>query len=143
MTLCGFIEILKITYVTGAAKRSQLTMKIVRNSFSCLLTLTTCAVVFYSVAKLILFLSTPVKYSVSLTWFYGLLDNKEKLKEIINVLGFDTVLIIGFILSHSLCKTKYVKEIWNKYGLSDWERSVYNLISSSTLLVSLNFNSLL
>lgn len=112
-------------------------MKILRNSFSCLLTLTTCAVVFYSVAQLILFLSTPLKYSLSLTWFYGLLDNPSKLKEIATVLSFDAVLIIGFILSHSLCKTNYVKDIWREYGLGDWERSVYNLISSSALLVIL------
>lgn len=109
---------------------------VIRNTFSFLLTLTTCAVVFYSVAKLVLFLSTPVKYSLSLTWFYGLLDNPSKLKEICCVLAHDASLIIVFILSHSLAKTKYVKDIWAKYGLSDWERSVYNLISSSTLLVS-------
>lgn len=112
-------------------------MKLLRNSFSCLLTLTTCAIVFYSVAKLILFLSTPVKYSLSVTWFYNLLDNREKFKEILTVLGFDTVLIIGFILSHSLCKTQYVKNVWKEYGLGDWQRSTYNLISSSALLVRL------
>lgn len=111
-------------------------MKILRNSFSVLLTLTTCAAVFYSVAKLILFLSTPARYSVSVTWFYGLLDNPSKMKEILTVLAYDAVLVIVFILSHSLCKTKYVKDVWAKYGLEDWERSVYNLISSITLLVN-------
>lgn len=110
-------------------------MKLLRNSFSWLLTLTTCAIVSYSVAQLVLFLSTPVKFSISISWIYNLLDNREKLKEILTVLAFDGVLIIGFILSHSLCKTQYVKNIWKEYGLADWQRSVYNLISSSALLV--------
>lgn len=116
-------------------------MKIVRQSLSWILSLLTCGVVFVSVAKLVLFLSTPARYSVRVTWFYNLLDNREMAKEILSVLGFDTVLVIGFILTHSLCKTARVKNVWAKYGLADWERSAYNLISCTTLLVRLFWSS--
>lgn len=109
-------------------------MQLLRQSFSWILSAVTCSVVFISVAKLILFLSTPLRYSLSVAWFYNLLDNRELTKEILSVLGYDAVLVILFILSHSLCKTRKVKDVWAKYGLADWERSVYNLISSTTLL---------
>lgn len=93
------------------------------------------AITFYSVSKLMLFLSSPVATSS----FDGLkinklLDNEILLKSVLLSLIIDMILIVLFILQHSLMKSEFVKRFWSALGLGVAERSIYNLASSVCLL---------
>lgn len=83
-----------------------------------------------------LFLSSPVTTSA----FDGLkinklFDNEILLKSVLLSLIIDMILIVLFILQHSLMKSEFVKRIWASLGLGVAERSIYNLASSFCLLV--------
>lgn len=90
---------------------------------------------FYAVGKLMLFLSIPQKIHIASVWVINLLDNRSKIEFALLPITIDTILIICFILQHSLCKTNIVKSIWSLIGLETAERSIYNFITSFTLLV--------
>lgn len=92
--------------------------------------------VFYAIAKLMVFLSLPVKISIQQVWITNLLDDWSKLETTLLPLTTDAILIVLFILPHSFLKSDLVKSIWNKIGLSMASRSFYNLATSATLLVS-------
>lgn len=93
------------------------------------------AITFYSVSKLMLFLSSPVKTSsFDDLPINQLLDNEILLKSVLLSLIIDMILIILFILQHSLMKSEMVKRFWTALGLGVAERSIYNLASSFCLL---------
>lgn len=91
--------------------------------------------VFYAIAKLMVFLSLPVKIPIQQVWIANLLDDWSKLETTLLPLTTDAILIVLFILPHSFLKSNFIKSIWNKIGLSTASRSFYNLITSATLLV--------
>lgn len=92
---------------------------------------------FYAVGKLVLFLSTPSKIKIQYVWMLNLLDNWTRLEGSLLPITIDAVLIIAFILQHSLMRTELIKSIWQKIGLETAARSIYNLATAATLLVRL------
>lgn len=92
--------------------------------------------VFYSIGKLMAFLSLPSKVRIEFVWLLNLLDNWSRLEKALLPITIDTALIVLFILQHSLMRTEIVKAVWRKLGLETAERSIYNLATSATILVS-------
>lgn len=90
----------------------------------------------YAVGKLMWFLSAPQKVNIASTWLVNLLDNRSKVDVALLPLAVDTILVIIFILQHSLLKSEWVKSILAAMGLATVERSLYNIASAATLLVS-------
>lgn len=94
------------------------------------------AITFYSVSKLMLFLSSPVQTSkIEALKISQLLDSEILLKNVLLSLIIDMILIILFILQHSLMKSELIKRFWIVLGLGVAERSIYNMASSFSLLV--------
>jgi hypothetical protein len=92
---------------------------------------------FYSVCKLILFLTVPKEIKeFADESFRELFANKNSLKIVCRDLCWNTIWIILFILQHSFTKAKAVKDFWKKANLGILDRAVYNLVSSYTLVVS-------
>lgn len=83
------------------------------------------------------FLSVPIKIKKEYTWLLNVLDNLAKFETSVFPITLDTILIILFILQHSLMKSGFVKSIWNRIGLSSVERSIYNIATSGVLLVTI------
>lgn len=92
--------------------------------------------VFYSIGKLMVFLSLPSKIRVEFVWLLNLLDNWSRFEKALLPITIDTILIVLFILQHSLMRTAIVKAFWKKIGLETAERCIYNLTTSATILVS-------
>lgn len=92
--------------------------------------------VFYSISKLMVFLSLPSKIRIEFVWLLNLLDNWSRLEKALLPITIDAALIVLFILQHSLMRTEILKAIWRKLGLETAERSIYNLATSATILVS-------
>lgn len=93
--------------------------------------------VFYSIGKLLIFLSAPAKIQIQYVWIINLLDNWSRLESALLPITIDAALIVIFILQHSFMRSELVKNIWCKLGLSTAERSLYNLVTAGSLLVSL------
>lgn len=93
--------------------------------------------VFYSIGQLIVFLSWPSKIRIEFVWILNLLDNWSRFEKALLPITIDTVLITLFVLQHSLMRTNAVKALWRKFGLETAERSIYNLATSATILVSI------
>ncbi len=89
----------------------------------------------YAVGKLMWFLSVPNKIKKEYTWLLNILDNPSRFEASLLPITLDTFLIILFIFQHSLMRSDFLKSIWNKFGLSTIERSIYNIATSATLLV--------
>lgn len=90
---------------------------------------------FYAIGKLMFFLSAPHKIHVASIWVINLLDNRSKIDLALFPITIDTILVICFILQHSLFRADFVKSFWSAIGLESAERSIYNLATSCTLLV--------
>lgn len=110
-----------------AALRQLLTVPLALISFVC---------TFYAVGKLMFFLSAPQKIHIASVWVINLLDNRAKIDLALLPITIDTILVVFFILQHSLLRTDFVKSIWAAIGLESAERSIYNLATAGTLLVS-------
>lgn len=95
--------------------------------------------VFYSVGKLMVFLSLPTAIQIHHVWIINLLDNWTRLESSLYPITIDCLLIVLFIVEHSFLKAEPVKAFWRKLGLETAERSIYNLITSYTLVVSEDF----
>lgn len=91
--------------------------------------------VFYAIGKLMVFLSQPTKIPIHQTWIVNLLDDWSRLEATLLPLTIDAILIVLFILSHSLLRSDIVKSIWNKLGLTSATRSIYNLATAAAILV--------
>uniref|UniRef100_A0A6B2E9P1 Nuclear envelope membrane protein n=1 Tax=Phlebotomus kandelakii TaxID=1109342 RepID=A0A6B2E9P1_9DIPT len=94
-----------------------------------------CLVTTFAMYKLVLFLSTPGEVKAEKVWFYNFLDNVSLTHEILSTIVGDLLLLLLFILPHSLLKTDAVKAFFHRRGLASWERSTYCLLSSSALLL--------
>lgn len=92
---------------------------------------------FYATGKLMLFLSTPSKIKLEYVWLVNLLDNRSRLEAALLPITVDALLIVVFILQHSLMRTDAIKSVWSAIGLETAERSIYNLATAGTLLVSI------
>lgn len=110
-----------------AALRQLITVPLAILSFLC---------TFYAVGKLVLFLSVPQEIHIASAWVVNLLDSKSKIDLALPSIFIDTILVVCFILQHSLLRTAFVKSIWAALGLETAERSIYNLATAGTLLVS-------
>lgn len=91
---------------------------------------------FYSIGKLMWFLSTPSQIKLQYTWVLNLMDNLSRLEIALLPLTIDMILIVLFIMQHSLMRARVLKAFWAKIGLATAERSLYNLATAGTLIVS-------
>lgn len=91
--------------------------------------------VFYTIGKLMVFLSLPLKIPIHQSWIVELLDDWSKLETALLPLTIDSILIVGFILLHSFLRSKIVNYVWEQVGLSSASRCFYNLVTSASLLV--------
>lgn len=91
----------------------------------------------FAVGKLIWFLSAPNKIKKEYTWLLNILDNPSRFEATLLPVTVDTLLVVLFIFQHSLMRSNFFKSIWNSIGLATVERSIYNIATSSTLLVGL------
>lgn len=99
--------------------------------------------IFYATGKLILFLSSPSKINIEYIWLLNLLDNRARFEGSLQSVTVDCLLIVAFILQHSLMRTEAIKAIWRKIGLETAERSIYNLATAATILVRVSMNLIL
>lgn len=90
---------------------------------------------FYVVGSFMFFLSNPRTPSKIYVWVFNLLDNKSRLETSYGPILYDTLYIIGFVLTHSCMKSGLVKSAMEKMGLAAAERSLYCLTSSLSLQV--------
>lgn len=90
----------------------------------------------YTIGKLMWFLSVPSKIKREFTWLLNIMDNPSRFETSLLPITVDTILVILFILQHSLMRSEIVKSIWNRIGLATIERSIYNIAASKALLVS-------
>lgn len=93
---------------------------------------------FYSVGKFAVFLSPPAKKNFQNYIFDNIVDHKTQVKSTLALLFFDLILIILFILQHSIMKVKAVKKLYTLLNLEIAERSVYNITTAFTLLLLIN-----
>jgi hypothetical protein len=84
-----------------------------------------------------LFLSTPIKLTFETKLLNAVLENNDLMKASLFALCINAVLSIVFILQHSCMKSELVKRFWTKIGLESAERSIYNIVSALTLVVSI------
>lgn len=66
------------------------------------------------------------------------MDNLSRLEIALLPLTIDMILIVLFILQHSLMRARVLKAFWTKIGLATAERSLYNLATAGTLIVSVD-----
>lgn len=93
---------------------------------------------FYSVGKLAVFLATPAKKIFQNYFIDNIVDQKTKVKSTFALLFFDLILVILFILQHSLMKGKAVKQLYTRLNWENSERSIYNIATGLTLLLLVN-----
>lgn len=114
----------------------------IRHIFTVPLAILSFVSVFYAIAKLMAFLSLPVKFPIHQVWIVNLLDDWSRLETSLLPLTTDAILIVVFMLVHSFLRSDVVKEFWNKIGLSSASRSIYNLVTSASLLVKFSVSNL-
>lgn len=81
------------------------------------------------------FLSLPVKIPIHQVWIVNLLDDWSRLETSLLPLTVDAILIVAFILVHSLLRSEIIKAIWQKLGLASASRCIYNLVTAAIILV--------
>jgi hypothetical protein len=108
-----------------------------RQSIAFVLAILSFVSVFYSVGKLMMFLSTPVKLTFETKLLTTLLENKDLLKATTFAICCDAIWAILFIFQHSCMKSDVVKNFWVKLRLQNAERSIYNIASALSLIVRL------
>lgn len=91
---------------------------------------------FYVVGKLMFFLSIPVKIQTQFVWVLNMLDNHSRLESALLPMTTNAVLVIVFILQHSLMRSSLFSSLCLKLGLDTVERSIYNLATAAALHVS-------
>lgn len=91
--------------------------------------------VFYAVLKLMIFLSLPKAIQIQYVWIANLLDDWNRFETALLPITIDAILIIFFILLHSLMRSSTVKSFWAKLNLSSAERSIYSLFTAAAILV--------
>lgn len=91
--------------------------------------------VFYAIGKLMVFLSLPTKIPIHQIWIINLLDDWSRLEATLLPLTSDAILVVLFILLHSIMRSDVVKSIWDILGLTSAGRSIYNLVTAATILV--------
>lgn len=107
----------------------------VRQLFTVPISLFSFVYTLYAFGKLMWFLSAPNKIKKEYIWLLNILDNPSRFESSLLPITLDTILIIVFILQHSLMRSEFLKSIWSRIGLSTIERSVYNIATSGVLLV--------
>lgn len=117
-------------------------MAILRHLITTPLALCSFVSVFYSIGKLMVFLSLPTKIPVYQVWIVNLLDDWSRLETALLPLTTDAILIILFILPHSFLRNGTIEAIFTKIKLQAARRSFYCLVTSATLLVSFFFENL-
>lgn len=102
-------------------------MKRVRQFISAIIAAYSFVLTLYVIAKFIIFTSKPRKASA--------VENND-IEAALSNLFQNIAWLITFILTHSVLKSDIVKKFWAKIHLESAERSIYNLLSSFVLLVS-------
>lgn len=92
--------------------------------------------VFYSIGALMVFLSNPNHIKIQYVVLSKLLDDWSRFETALLPITIDAILIILFILVHSLMRSSIVKSFWSKLGLESSERCIYNLSTAAAILVS-------
>lgn len=93
--------------------------------------------VFYTVAKLMVFLSWPVKIPIHQVWIVNFLDDWSKFETVLLPLVTNAIYAVVFILLHSALKSEITKRTFYEIGLYPINRSIYNLATAVSLLVSI------
>lgn len=106
-----------------------------RHLFTVPLAISSFVGVFYAIGKLMVFLSLPTKIPIHQIWIVNLLDDWSRLEATLLPLTSDAILVVLFILLHSLMRSDVVKSIWDILGLTSAARSIYNLVTAATILV--------
>lgn len=91
---------------------------------------------FLVVGKLMWFLSMPTKTPREYVWLLNMLDDHSRLNTALLPITTDLILVILFVLQHSLMRSAFFSRLWSLLGLETIERSIYNLSTSLTLWVS-------
>lgn len=99
--------------------------------------------VFYAIAKLMAFLSLPSYIPIQQIWMDNLLDDRSRFEKTLLPITIDAILTVVFILLHSFLRSDIVNDIWNKIGLSSASRSIYNLMTSASILVNCSIQILI
>lgn len=107
-----------------------------RHLFAVPFSLVSCLAVFYTTWCLKNFLSSPAKISIQQKWIVNLLDDFSRIQTALLPLTIDAILIIVFILVHSLLCIPRVKLVFMQTGLVPIQRSFYNLVTAGSLWVS-------
>lgn len=95
--------------------------------------------VFYSIGELMLFLSSPNQIQIQYVVLSNMLDDWSRFETALLPITIDAILIILFILVHSLMRSSIVKSFWSKLGVASSERCIYNLSTAAAILVSFSF----
>lgn len=114
-------------------------MAAIRQMFTFPIAIISFVSIFYAIAKLTVFLSLPSKIQIQYVWISNLLDDWSRLETALLPITIDAILIIAFVLVHSLMRSAIVKSFWNKFGLASAERSIYNLFTAAAILVTIRF----
>lgn len=91
--------------------------------------------VFYSIGALMVFLSSPNQIQIQYVVLSNLLDDWSRFETALLPITIDAILIISFILVHSLMRSSIIKSFWSKLGLASSERCIYNLSTAAAILV--------
>lgn len=95
--------------------------------------------VFYSIGALMVFLSKPNQIQIQYVVLSNLLDDWSRFETALLPITIDAILVILFILVHSLMRSSIVKSVWSELGLAPSERCIYNLSTAAAILVSFFF----
>lgn len=98
--------------------------------FSVLFALFSLSITLYSIVKFIIFVSLPKNNGVIAAGD----EEKTEWKFTIRALLNNSIWLVIFILHHSFGKHELIKNLWEKVGLRNLERSAYNVLSSYILL---------
>lgn len=110
-------------------------MMSIRQQVSFVLSLLSFLSVFYSVGKLGLFLATPITRQERQA-DTGFPSEPAALRAMLFPLFYNVIWIALFVLQHTGLKAPIVKRFWQAIGLDLAERSLYNIASCYSLLVS-------
>lgn len=121
-------------------------MQLLKNPLLLVIGVTSFVFTFVSIGKLSFFLSSPLKIGIKVlatsNEINKIVTNIHLYIHIFNALFIDSSLAILFVLSHSFLKLNWIKNLWERIGLKNASRSIYNLLSGLTLLVSIYWTDL-
>lgn len=112
-------------------------MQLLKNPFLLVIGVTSFVFTFVSVGKLSFFLSSPLKIGNTIIGTIDEINNLLTNKPILNALFIDGSLATIFVLLHSFLKVNWIKNLWDRMGIKYASRSIYNLFTGLTLLVSI------